>query len=327
MNPAYKLKDISFAYSVSPVIKIADLEIPKGEITALVGPNGSGKTTLLHLLGFLLTPRNGEIYFSGDRVTGGNILALRRRTGLLTQNPYLFHCSVQANVEWGLKVRGIKKRHNRVIDALARVGLSGYENRPTRLLSGGEAQRVALARVLATEPDVLLLDEPATYMDRESAALTEEIVQDINYEKKTTVIFTTHDIIKGYSLADRVLSLVRGSLVPASLANFFKGKVSGSDFDTGRLSVHLPAGAGQGTHISIDPANIVISKDSLTSSMRNSFRGRIVAIAEENGKVRMEVDAKERFQILITAESLTILDLRLGNEVWLSFKSTAVKIF
>jgi molybdopterin-binding protein len=329
MNPAYKLKDISFAYSVSPVIRIADLEIPKGEITALVGPNGSGKTTLLHLLGFLLTPQNGEICFLGERVTGKNILTQRRRTGLLLQNPYLFHGSVIANVEWGLKVRGVshKKRHNRVIAALAQVGLSGYGNRPTRLLSGGEAQRVALARVLATEPDVLFLDEPATYMDRESIALTEKIVKELNKEKETTVLFTTHDITKGYSLADRVLSMVGGSLVPASLANFFRGRVSGSHFDTGRLSVHLPAGAGEGTHISIDPAHIVISKESLTSSMRNSFQGRIVAISEENGKVRLEVAAQERFQILITAESLTLLDLRLGDEVWLSFKSTAVKIF
>ncbi len=327
MNPVYKLKDVTFAYSVSPVIRIADLEIPKGEITALVGPNGSGKTTLIHLLAFLLMPQKGDVYFFGDKVIEENILSQRRRTALLLQNPYLFQGSVSSNVEWGLKVRGIKKRHNRVIAALGQVGLKGYENRPTRLLSGGEAQRVALARVLATEPDVLLLDEPATYMDRESIVLTEEIVQDINKEKKTTVLFTTHDIIKGYSLADRVLSMVRGSLVPASLANFFSGRVSGSHFDSGRLSVHLPTGAGQGTHISIDPANIVISKDSLTSSMRNSFQGRIVAISEENGKVRLEVDAKERFQTLITVESLALLDLRLGDEVWLSFKSTAVKIF
>jgi molybdopterin-binding protein len=325
----YTLKDITFGYSKSPVLTIPNLEIPAGEITALVGPNGSGKTTLLHLLGFLRTPRTGEICFFGDKVTEKNMLAFRRRTALLSQNPYLFHCSVLANVEWGLKVRGVShnERRARALASLDRVGLGGVKNRPARRLSGGEAQRVAMARVLALEPEVLFLDEPATYMDRESVAFIEKIVVDLNRERGTNVFFTTHDINKGYALAHKVLSLIRGSLVPASLANYFRGNICGTCFDTGCLRIHLPAGVKNGTHISIDPAHIVVSKESLASSMRNSFQGRIVAILEENGKVRMDLISQERFQVIITAESLALLDLRLGDEVWLSFKSTAVKVY
>lgn len=329
MNSAYTLKDISFAYGKSPVLTIPELEIPKGEITALVGPNGSGKTTLLYLLAFLETPQAGEICFLGEKATEKNLLALRRRTGFLSQNPYLFRGSVFANVECGLKVRGVsaQERKKRVLAALDCVGFSGIENRSIGCLSGGEAQRVALARVLVLNPEVLFLDEPATYMDRESVALTKRIVLDLNKEKKTTVVFTTHDIIKGYSLAHQVLSLIQGRLVPASLANLFMGKVCESYFDTGRIRIHLPAGMEEGTHICIEPASIVLSKESLASSMRNAFRGRIVAISEENGKVRVKVESGERFQTLITAKSLDLLDLHLGDEVWLSFKSTAVKVF
>ena len=330
MNPAYKLKDVSFAYDGgSPVLIIPDLEIPTGEITALVGPNGSGKTTLLHLLAFLKTLHTGEICFFGERVNSKNRLDFRRRTGLLSQNPYLLSGSVLVNVEYGLKLRGISagERKKRAVGALVQVGLSGIENRSAQRLSGGEAQRVALARILVLEPDVLFLDEPATYMDRENIAITEQIVLDLHKDKAATILYTTHDIIKGYALADSVLSLIAGNLVPASLANLFTGKISESHFDTGRITIHLPAGARDGTHISIDPTTIVISKESLASSMRNSFQGRIVTISEENGKVRLEVATQERFQALITAESLALLDLRLGDDIWLSFKSTAIKVF
>ncbi|MBI5373986.1 MAG: ATP-binding cassette domain-containing protein [Candidatus Schekmanbacteria bacterium] len=331
MSIAYRLENISFGYGSRTVLNIPELEIEAGRITALVGPNGSGKTTLLNMLSFIEIPGKGEISFFNEKVKDGDVLAFRRRVGLLLQNPYLFHSSVISNVEAGLKIRGISphERHSISADALAKVGLFGFEGRKATSLSGGEAQRVALARVLALQPQVILLDEPATYMDAESERRTEEVILELNREKGVTVIFTTQDILRAQALADRVLSIFRGSIVSASLVNLFRGKVSedGKQFHTEKIVIFISGGSGNETHISVDPSDIVLSKESLHSSMRNSFKGRIVAIFEENGKVRIEVEAGERFQSLITRDSLKEMGLHIGDDVWLSFKSTAVKVF
>lgn len=216
MIPAYSLKDLTFSYQNRPVLEIGHLEIPAGEIVALVGPNGSGKTTLLHNLAFLETPQHGLISFFGAAACKENLLSFRRRVGLLLQNPYLFHTSVLSNVLWGLQIRGVPRRIGKKAGraALETVGLGGFDDRYARSLSGGEAQRVALARALVLEPEVLLLDEPANHMDRDSVRRTEETVLNLNKRRGTTIILTSHDIVQVKALAHRVLCLSEGKIVP-----------------------------------------------------------------------------------------------------------------
>ena len=329
--PAYALEDVTFAYGGVSVLDIARLEIPRGEVVALVGANGSGKTTLLHLLAFLEVPASGRVCFLGEEATPQHALALRRRVGLLHQEPYLFHTSVLANVEYGLTVRGVPRKdaRTRAEAALAQVGLAGFGARDAAKLSGGEAKRVALARILALGTEVLLLDEPMAHIDEHSARRTEELLLRLNREGGKTIVLASHDLLWAQALAHRVLSLHRGSLVPASLANVFRGQVApdGIHFDTGRITVYLGAADAHGTHLAIDPRAIVLSREPLASSMRNTFQGRVVAISEEGGSVRVEIEAGERFRVQITAESLRLLDLRLGEPVHLSFKSTATRLF
>jgi tungstate transport system ATP-binding protein len=218
MTPAYSLKDLTFSYQDRPVLEVDRLEIPAGEIVALVGPNGSGKTTLLHNLAFIETPQRGLISFFGTTACKENLLSFRRRVGLLLQNPYLFHTSVLSNVLWGLQVRGVPRRTGRKAAraALETVGLRGFEDRYARSLSGGEAQRVALARALVLEPEVLLLDEPANHMDRESVQRTGETVLELNSKRGTTIILTSHDIMQVQALARRVICLADGKIAPIS---------------------------------------------------------------------------------------------------------------
>jgi tungstate transport system ATP-binding protein len=216
MTPAYSLKNLTFSYQNRPVLEIGRLEIPAGEIVALVGPNGSGKTTLLHNLAFLEEPQQGVISFFGEPFRKENSLSFRRRVGLLLQNPYLFHTSVLSNVLWGLQVRGVPRRIGKKAAriALEMVGLVGFENRYARSLSGGEAQRVALARALVLEPEVLLLDEPANHMDRESVQRTGETVLELNAKRGTTIILTSHDLVQVEALTKRVICLSEGNIVP-----------------------------------------------------------------------------------------------------------------
>jgi len=329
--PVYALDAIAFAYDAVPVLRVPSLEIARGEILGVVGANGSGKTTLLHLLGFLASPSEGRLWFLGQEARAASLVRLRRRVGLLLQTPYLFRTSVLANVARGLAIRGLPGREarRRARAALEQVGLAGFETRPAARLSGGEAKRVALARILAFETDVLLLDEPLAHMDQHSARQTEALIARLNRDEGKTIVLASHDQLWVQALAHRVLSLHEGRLVPASLTNVFRGIVSadGSRFETGRIAIQLLAGAARGTHIAIDPTSIVLSETPLTSSMRNTFRGRIVAVSEERGGARVQVEAGERFHVLITKASLDLLHLRLGQEVCLSFKSTSAHLF
>jgi len=209
MGAAYELIDVMFGYGVEPVISIDHLRIEEGEFVALVGPNGAGKTTLLNLLAFIANPRAGKVRFFGESVSRKNVVALRRRVGFLIQSPYLFNTTVEANIMWGLRLRGIPGREarTRAREALERLGLSGFEKRHAGKLSGGESQRVALARALALDPRVILLDEPTNNMDEESAKLMEGVVLELNRNRGKTVILSTHNLSSWSMAPGRVIHL------------------------------------------------------------------------------------------------------------------------
>jgi tungstate transport system ATP-binding protein len=329
LKRAYWLEHVVFAYGDKPALTIDHLAISAGRITALIGPNGAGKSTLLELLAFLIHPDAGEMYFFGQPVRREDVLALRRRVGLVAQSPYLLQGSVMDNVELGLRLRGIGKeqRHRRAMDAMERVGLAGFEKRSVRALSGGEKQRVALARALAPAPEVLLFDEPFTYLDQSNVRLVEQVLSNYARQSGNTVVFSTHEQVQGIALADESISLFAGRSVGAPLVNLFRGALRNGVFDTGKLAIQVPRALDQGSHLSVDPEEIVLSPEPLNSSLRNSFRGRIIMIAEEAGRARITIDIGEKLNARITLESLQSLGLELGKEVWVSFKATAVKVF
>lgn len=330
MTPAYKVKDLTFSYGERRVLDLEEIEIPAGEVVALVGPNGSGKTTLLHLLAFIERADRGAISFFGETARRENVLAFRRRVGLLLQQPYLFHMSVLANIMWGLKIRGVPERKGKEIarQALEAVDLVNFENRHARSLSGGESQRVALARALALDPEVLLLDEPETHLDKLSADRVEEIFLRMNRDRGKTVILTTHNLLKGQSVAQRVFNLFRGKIVPAHPHNLFKGKLTedGAAFQTNSMSVKLPISHSEGSYLTIDPTGITLSHSLPAPSVPNTFEGRVVAMAEENGRVRIEVEAGERLHLLMNEDASSLRETELGQRVWLVVKESAITV-
>ena len=192
----YRLQSIRKRYGSNVALDIEELTIVEGRLYTLTGANGAGKSTLLSILAFLAPPTSGEIFYAGRRVDWdhGSVEEYRRKVTLLHQSPYLFGGSVHDNVAFGLKVRGIPgEEQRRIVDrALDGVGLQGFRDRKARELSGGEAQRVAMARALALNPEVLLLDEPLANIDRETTGLLETVIASLP-AKGTTVIMTTHD--------------------------------------------------------------------------------------------------------------------------------------
>jgi tungstate transport system ATP-binding protein len=192
----YRLDSIRKCYGSNVALDIDELTIGEGRLYTLTGANGAGKSTLLNLLAFLSPPTSGEIFYSGKRVDWkhGSVEEHRRKVTLLHQSPYLFVGTVHDNVAFGLKARGIQgeAQRRRVDKALDGVGLQGFRDRKARELSGGEAQRVAMARALALEPEVLLLDEPLANIDRETAGSLETVIASLP-SRGTTVVLVTHD--------------------------------------------------------------------------------------------------------------------------------------
>jgi len=192
----YRLNSIRKRYGSNVALDIEALTIREGRLYTLAGANGAGKSTLLNILAFLAPPTSGEILYAGKRVdwNHGSLEEYRRRVTLLHQSPYLFGGTVFDNVAFGLKARGLQggAQQRRVDKALDGVGLQGFRDRKARELSGGEAQRVAMARALALEPEVLLLDEPLANIDRETTGLLETVIASLPAQG-TTVVMITHD--------------------------------------------------------------------------------------------------------------------------------------
>jgi len=212
---AVALRAAGLGREVSGKILIANatFDVHRAETLAIVGPSGSGKTSLLRLLNRLDEPTAGTVYLDGVDYRGIAPRELRCRVGLVTQRPYLFPGTVIDNLRFGPRQRGKLLSESRVEELLSRVGLPSYGARDVANLSGGEAQRVALARTLANEPEVLLLDEPTSALDEDSKAEVEALVRQITRDRGLTSVLVTHDRMQAARLAQRGLVLEGGRIV------------------------------------------------------------------------------------------------------------------
>lgn len=211
------LEELVKVYGTKEVCHIDHLEIYKGEILSIMGPNGAGKSTLLRLLNFLEPPTSGAIYFGGEKFSNDSqpSLPVRRQVTTVFQDPVLLTTTVEANVAYGLQVRGRKDSQRQVQEALEKVGLLSLAKAKVSTLSGGEAQRVALARALAIEPEVLLLDEPTANLDPYNVNLMENLITSVNRERGTTIVLVTHNVFQAKRLSHRVAFLLNGRIVEA----------------------------------------------------------------------------------------------------------------
>jgi ABC-type methionine transport system ATPase subunit len=198
------------------VLRDVSLEIEEGSITSVVGPSGSGKSSLLRCLNRLWEPPAGTVYFDGRDITTLDVLALRRRVGMLFQSANLFDGTVADNVGYGPSLEGRSLPAGRIDELLQMAGLKPrFAGETAANLSGGEAQRVALARALANEPEVLLMDEPTSALDPAATLHVEQTIRDLQEMMDLTVVLVTHDIEQVRRMADSAALLIDGSIVEA----------------------------------------------------------------------------------------------------------------
>jgi len=215
MSTVLEIHDLLVRLDKKTVLEIDSLTVQNGEILAIVGPNGSGKSTLLLAVARLIKLERGEVSFDGSHASGESDTKYRRHLGLVLQEPLLLDTSVFDNVAVGLRFRKVAfaEVKERVETWLKRFGIEHLRNRPALKLSGGEAQRVSLARAFALEPELLLLDEPFSALDAPSRVSLMDDLRAILAETSTTTIFITHDLKEASSLGDKMAVILQGKLM------------------------------------------------------------------------------------------------------------------
>jgi putative ABC transport system ATP-binding protein len=211
--PALATRNLSRAVSGKVLVDGINVQISPGEVLAVVGPSGAGKSSFLRLLNRLDEPTDGTVLLNGEDYRQISPRELRRRVGMVMQTAYLFPGTVAANIAFGPLQRGKSLTPEQIAALLDRVGLGGYQDRDICKLSGGEAQRVSVARTLANAPEGLLLDEPTSALDEASARGIEELLLDIIQERRMTCVLVTHNKAQAARIAGRTMVMEAGGLV------------------------------------------------------------------------------------------------------------------
>lgn len=331
-------------------VAVADLtaHIPPGSFTALLGPSGCGKSTTLALLAGLLRPDAGDICFAGRSVLGAS--AERRPTGLVFQKPLLFpHLSVERNVAFGLRMRRLDRPQirARVHAMLDRVQLGALAQRRVGELSGGQEQRVAVARALVLRPQVLLLDEPFSQLDAALRAEMRSLIKDLHAESPVTTVFVTHDQAEAVEVADTIALMLDGRLAglgdperfylaPPSLAaarffgvtNEIGGVVDAGVFTADTVRLH------RSTSLADGPAVLVIRPEAITlggttaGSVGEPAVGAVdrltgVAVAARFAGTHLAVDVSLTGGLLLTVHAPVGTAVALGAAVTLAVPTGA----
>lgn len=329
-----------------------NMEVRKGEYFIILGPTGAGKTLLLETVAGLRRNDAGSIFINNIDVT--RLEPERRKTGFVYQDYTLFpHLSVRDNIIFGLKCRRAHK--SAINDKLAHLAellnIGQLLERRPETLSGGEKQKVSLARALSTDPDVVLLDEPISALDPQQRESVQNDLKDISKKLNRTFIHVTHNFEEAVALGDRVAVMTDGTIIQTGTAdeifrhpnsefvarfamtrNIFSGSAADDGYggaiftiDNNKLEVTTDL-RGQ-LHASIRPEDILVSRDILISSARNSIKGKITQVDDRGATLYVTVSTPTEFVCLITRRSYEELGLSKGNDAYVTFKASAIHVF
>lgn len=313
-----ELIDVRKTYKDVEAVKRLNLRIEEGEFYSLLGPSGCGKTTTLRMIAGFVRPTEGSILIGGRDFTA--LPPEKRSIGIVFQNYAIFpHMDVFNNIAYGLKVRKVSAAGiaERVSQVLATVGLTGYEKRYQRELSGGEQQRVALARVLVIEPRILLLDEPLSALDKKLREEMKYWIKNLQEKLGITTVYVTHDQNEALTMSDRIAVMNKGAVeqvgTPREIyeqptsrfvtdfigeSNILEGEVTGladREIELGFQSQRLRAPRtrevtiGQRVHFVVRPENVRLVANG-HSAEENVLPGTLLSQSYQGSLIRCEID-------------------------------------
>ncbi|MCL1977109.1 MAG: ABC transporter ATP-binding protein [Candidatus Bathyarchaeota archaeon] len=358
-----KIESLSKSFNEKKVINNLSLEVQKNEVIALLGPNGSGKTTLLNMIAGLLRPDSGNIYINNIMVNGTNgtkkvnLNPFERQIGYVFQTISLFpHMKIQDNISYGLKSLHlskfeVKKRTSALLDF---VGLREHALSYPSQLSGGQQQRAALARSLATEPQVILLDEPVSATDPQLKETFRLELKKYLQTLEITTLYVTHNLSEAFMMADKIAVIGNGHIeqvgnraeifdktqstyVAKFLGiNIFEGKAVKEQ--NGLLLIEIngiplmsaltPEFVGKNVTITLKPEDItLLTKEPVNTNSDNSIIGVITEIVQMHSTAQVTVDAGFPVKARIAFTTIKNLGITVGDKVYMSFSPLSLNVF
>jgi thiamine transport system ATP-binding protein len=313
-----EVRNVSVRFGELLAVHDVDLEVGSGEVVALMGPSGCGKSTLLRVVAGLQAADTGSVRWDGRDLS--DMPPHRRGIGLMFQDYALFpHLDVAGNVGFGLRMADVSRAEStrRVDEVLALVGLDGYQERPIAELSGGEQQRVALARTIAPEPKLVMLDEPIGALDRTLRDRLIVEMGDVFSSLGIGVLYVTHDQQEAFAVADRIAVMKAGELVqvaspenlwssPVSafvarfigLENVYSGTATPDGLDLGWANLPWPDATG-GVQIVIPPEAVTIDPDGPIAAtvVSATYRGGVYEIRAASANAAIHLTSRRRLQV------------------------------
>ena len=329
-------------------LKDINLELERGDYFILLGKSGVGKTVLLEIIAGLITPDAGKIFLNNKDITHEKIQ--KRKVGIVFQDYSVFpHLTVNQNIEYPLKTKKLSTKERKLLvqEFAELTNITHLLTRGTQNLSGGEMQRLALARMLVTKPQCLLLDEPLASLDVQLKGDLRNLLRKIN-QKGTTILHVTHDYEEAIALSNKVAVMHEGAIIQKGLAkevfqkpanefvanftgikNFFAAEFLNQN--TAKINNILEIkvsnkGQLKNGKIIICGEEIILSNDKIESSAVNNFKGIIKQVIAYLTNYELIVDIGIELSVVITEESLIKYQFKENKEVWVSFKSSAIKI-
>ncbi|MDK2869775.1 MAG: molybdate/tungstate transport system ATP-binding protein [Pyrococcus sp.] len=322
--------------------------VKKGEYFIVLGPSGAGKTVLLEIIAGIIPPDKGKVLLDGRDIT--LLPPEKRGIAYVPQNYALFpNMSVFDNIAFGLKVRKVPRSEieRRVLEISDVLGIRHLLHRKPRTLSGGEQQRVAVARALIIEPEILLLDEPFANLDVQIRSKLLNEMKRWRRELGFTAIHVTHSFEEALALGDRVGIMLNGKFAQVGeikevfsrpnseevakflgFENIIEGIADGRVLYVGKLRIELPLEAKGRVRIGIRPEDILISTEMIKTSARNVFKAKVEMIEDVGPLVKLTLNVCGIIlRAFITRSSLVELGIEEGKEVFASFKASAIHVF
>ncbi len=326
-----ELRGVRHRYDGRLVLELDAFRVAPLARIAIVGPNGAGKSTLLRILALLERPTEGAVLIDGRPAT-----SLRRRVTLVEQRPVLFRGTTRENLGYGLRVRGMRRGavDRKVGEVTDLLGIAPLLERRSHELSDGEVQRVAVARALVVEPDVLLLDEPVSSADRAAAATLYRALADEGRRRPFAVCMASHLLEDAYRWTDDIRALADGRLAPVTPENLFRVELpparSGDlkHVSVGPIVIAVLTDKSGSAILAVPPTDILVSREPVASSARNVLPGRITRLARQrDGAVQVTADVGVDLVAVVSEDAVRELGLTPGSPAVFAFKASAVRVF